>query len=204
MSGKQLERLQSIADEMDRLEKKPNAVVRYDVMAGALWWSDERRDFYNVEDHLCLRPLFRYRTSVILEAPEEVYQTFWDRGLQLFHNWPGFEPERRQPAQGLKAFYRRKHAEAIQSIAISDIAFRIKNEFGGYPSCRTLLTAALKHDPPDITVQEIYRLLSRSLAIAGKPIPKDAWERVKTCIAGTLGISADGVQPETRVSSTLK
>lgn len=144
------------------------------MMADALWWSAERPNFQNAEDHWCLRPLFRYRTSVILEAPEEAYQTFWERGLQLFRNWPGFDPERRQSSEGLKAFCRRKYAEALISFVLSDVAFRIKNEFSGHPSCQSLLNAALKHDPPDIAVREIYKILGRSLTAAGKPIQKSA------------------------------
>jgi hypothetical protein len=93
----------------------PSATVNYDLFSDGMRWSDEipecvytdlanERQNSNVWD--CLRILWRYRTSLILEKPdkrEDSLRGMWDLALQAFPNWPGFQETRRDPA--LKQLY---------------------------------------------------------------------------------------------------
>ena len=64
------DRFPNIADRMNALDFSERADVHYDMLADAIWWSDERPDFDSPEDQWCLQRLFRYRTSLILGRPE--------------------------------------------------------------------------------------------------------------------------------------
>ena len=108
-------RLDRIASQMDALRWSPDAELNYDMMAGAIWWSDERPNFRQAEDHWCLRPVFRYRTAMILETPEPKWQLFWDRATELFPNWPGFHLSRTTPNPELVAFHNSKSKIAMDS-----------------------------------------------------------------------------------------
>jgi hypothetical protein len=109
------ERLQSIAPHMNTLRRRWFARVRYDMLADALWWSDERPDFSDAEDHWCLQPVFRYHTSLIVGVDEHEWLPFWRRAMELFPKWPGFHPSRTSPNEKLAAFYKRESKSAIDS-----------------------------------------------------------------------------------------
>ncbi|EMI45182.1 hypothetical protein [Rhodopirellula sp. SWK7] len=111
-----LDRLETVAEQMNACKRSWFAKLNYDMMADALWWSDERPDFADAEDHWCLRPLFRYRTTLILDAPESQWLPFWDRSLELFPDWPGFHHSRTKPDSKLAAYHSRKHDIAISSL----------------------------------------------------------------------------------------
>ncbi|MFN3192896.1 MAG: hypothetical protein ACE361_20470 [Aureliella sp.] len=109
-----LDRLDSIAAQMNACRRSWFARLNYDMMADALWWSDERPNFADAEDHWCLRPVFRYRTTLILDAPEPQWKPFWDRSLELFPKWPGFHDSRTSPNSKLVA-YLQKHSDAAMA-----------------------------------------------------------------------------------------
>ena len=108
-------RLDSIARQMNACVRSESAELNYDMMADALWWSDERPNLPDAKDHWCLRPVFRFRTTLILGTPETQYQPFWDRALVLFPEWPGFHHTRTAPNTDLVAFHKRKHDKAMAS-----------------------------------------------------------------------------------------
>lgn len=81
--------------------------VLYEIMSGALIWSDETRSNTPVEVMWALRFIVAYRTSLMLNKPREELKPMWELGLSLFPKWIGFRPERRQPTPKLLQIYRR-------------------------------------------------------------------------------------------------
>jgi hypothetical protein len=80
--------------------------VHYELLSGALIWSDEINKQLPFEVISALRCLFAYRTSVMLEQPREDLREMWDLGLSLFPNWVGFRPERSEATPELLKIYR--------------------------------------------------------------------------------------------------
>jgi hypothetical protein len=76
----------------------PDAFVGYELLSGAVHWSDERfSDFYRVcraggADYA--KELFAYRTSLLVGRPREEYQFVWDEVRARCPEWIGFRPER--------------------------------------------------------------------------------------------------------------
>ncbi len=68
----------------ETLKPAPGASVFYELMSDALVWSDEIPDLNsgNVRDFHCLRFVFRYRTTLMLGAPDARFRDFWERGAQ--------------------------------------------------------------------------------------------------------------------------
>ena len=60
----------------------------------------------------CLRPVLRYRTSLIQGQADERFVDFWNAGRTLFPNWPGFAPARCEPNTDLLAKLERFKADA--------------------------------------------------------------------------------------------
>src|SRR6516165_9482015 len=83
--------------------------VSYEILSGALIWSDETNRNLPVEVIWALRFIVAYRTSLMLNKPREEFKPMWDLGLSLFPKWVGFRPERRQPTPKLLQIYRRGH-----------------------------------------------------------------------------------------------
>ena len=81
--------------------------VDYEIMSGALIWSDEQTGMTPVEVTWALRYIVAYRTSLMLNKPRQELKPMWDLGLSLFPNWVGFRPERRQATPKLLRIYRR-------------------------------------------------------------------------------------------------
>jgi hypothetical protein len=88
--------LDKIAPKLNRLAADPKARVSYELMSGSLVWSDELPPVEGLEPEevWSLRPVWRYRSSVILGSPEEKHRSQWEQAQQLFPLWPGFRPER--------------------------------------------------------------------------------------------------------------
>jgi hypothetical protein len=81
--------------------------VFYEIMSGALIWSDETNKKTPVEVIWALRFIVAYRTSLMLNKPREELKPMWELGLSLFPKWVGFRPERREPTPKLLQIYRR-------------------------------------------------------------------------------------------------
>ena len=103
--------LSGIAPLMRDLVQDPRATCTYEVMSGALVWSDEfpeLRALARVRGWSIIRVVLRFRTELILGEPNEQYREYWDEALRLFPEWPGFAPERRFPE--LREVFREKSA----------------------------------------------------------------------------------------------
>jgi hypothetical protein len=81
--------------------------VFYEIMSGALVWSDETNTKTPVEVIWALRFIVAYRTSLMLNKPREELASMWNLGLSLFPKWVGFRPKRRQATPKLLQIYRR-------------------------------------------------------------------------------------------------
>lgn len=81
--------------------------VFYEIMSGAVIWSDETNSKTPVEVIWALRSIMAFRTSLMLNKPREELKPMWDLGLSLFPKWVGFRPERRQASPKLLQIYRR-------------------------------------------------------------------------------------------------
>jgi hypothetical protein len=80
--------------------------VFYEIMSGALIWSDETNSKTPVEVIWALRFVVAYRTSLMLNKPREELKPMWDHALSLFPKWVGFRPERRRATPKLLQVYR--------------------------------------------------------------------------------------------------
>lgn len=81
--------------------------IFYEIMSGGLVWSDETTSKTPTEVIWALRPIFAYRTSLMLGKPREELQPMWNLGLSRFPKWVGFRPDRRQATPELLLLYRR-------------------------------------------------------------------------------------------------
>ena len=88
--------LARIASVMNSLRATPEAQVSYDVASDALVWSDElpQPGQFRVRELWCLRPVLRYRSSIILGKPEGQFCAAWEAAQRLFQDWAGFEATR--------------------------------------------------------------------------------------------------------------
>ena len=111
-----VDQLTIIADAMNTITAVPDASVAYDAASDSLVWSDElpRPGRFKVRDLWCLRPVLRYRTSLILDAPESQFITAWDEALRLFPKWPGFASKRQ--ALSLKTKFEQLSGKARSSL----------------------------------------------------------------------------------------
>ncbi len=88
-----------------------NPDVFYELLSGALCWSDEHRNHFPVEICWALGAVRAYRTSLMLKEPREELKHVWDLALKLYPKWVGFLPERREPTPELLKIYRRGSIE---------------------------------------------------------------------------------------------
>ena len=96
-----IEPLRLHASQLDAIsEPAPSARVFFEVMSGALVWSDEVKDV-PTKVIWSLRPLFAFRSSLILGQPEEKGRSYWDASTSLFPRWVGFVPARAEPSPQL-------------------------------------------------------------------------------------------------------
>jgi hypothetical protein len=100
-----IQALQEIAEDLTNLMLDPTATLHYDIMSDALVWSDERPKGRLVRELWCLRPVFRYRTGLILGLELTEFQNDWQTANQLFPLWIGFRDERSSRSVALQAEY---------------------------------------------------------------------------------------------------
>lgn len=103
-----VESFTDIASDMDRTRVDPKAILQYDLLADALVWSDEfpAQSKCPPVELGSIRVLLKYRTSVILQSPDERLKPYWEQALLMFPHWAGFIPERSEPSLELVEFYK--------------------------------------------------------------------------------------------------
>lgn len=90
--------------------------VHYEIMSGALVWTDETNRTIPIKVIWALRYLVAYRTSLMLNAPREELKPMWEHGLTQFPKWVGFRDERRQPTPKLLKIYRHGEAKFLEDL----------------------------------------------------------------------------------------
>ena len=96
--------LERIAPAMEALQMKDDAKVFFDLLSGALIWSDEYPRVSDVSVE-CLRYIVRYRTGLIVGVPQKSFEQFWQEALRRFPKWIGFSAERTSPNELLARYY---------------------------------------------------------------------------------------------------
>ena len=95
--------LNDLAPILRSMPHIPDARVMYDIMSDALIWADEKGEC--VEATWVARPLFRFRTSIIIGEPDERCAEYWRLARRIIPEWIGFRPERCSPSQQLRELY---------------------------------------------------------------------------------------------------
>ena len=96
-----------IAVDLERLQLDPAAKLYYELMSDALVWSDELLRTGRAREHWCLRPVFRYRTGLILGIELTEFREPWLLAKSIFPNWIGFVSNRCERSVSLEEQYRR-------------------------------------------------------------------------------------------------
>jgi hypothetical protein len=78
----------------------------YEIWSGALVWRDETNSQTPVEVIWALRPIWKYRTSIILNEPREELGELWRFARGQFPDWVGFRADRRLGTPELLRIYR--------------------------------------------------------------------------------------------------
>jgi hypothetical protein len=102
--------LHAYADHLNRIRWPRFWLPFFDMMSGALVWTDETRYIVRrtpTEVIWALRALWAYRTSLMLDHPREELAEYWRFGLSRFPSWVGFRPARRRATPRLLRIYRR-------------------------------------------------------------------------------------------------
>ena len=113
-----VESFKDVASDMERTRINPEAVLQYDLLADALAWSDEypansKRPPVELSS---VRVLLRYRTTIILQSPDERLKPYWEQALLMFPNWGGFTPGRSKPSADLVEYYESQRKAGGQSL----------------------------------------------------------------------------------------
>lgn len=88
-----------------RLRLDPNATLHYEVMPDALVWSDEILRGRKVRETWCMRPVFRYRTGLILGLQLVEFEEPWGLAKTILPNWIGFSKWRCERNVELELLY---------------------------------------------------------------------------------------------------
>jgi hypothetical protein len=117
--------LAKIAPKLALLCEDPKARMYFELMSGALVWSDELPPVDQLEpaESHRLRGVWRYRTSLILGQPEEKFRAGWERLLALCPSWPGFLADRRKPNPERIKYYHERSATSLADWEALDARF---------------------------------------------------------------------------------
>lgn len=90
------QQLQDIAADMNAMQYRVDAAVGYDLLSDSLLWSDEMPELgdHRPRDFWCLRPVLRYRTTLILGDPDTDFEEYWSAAQIHFPRWAGFQLSR--------------------------------------------------------------------------------------------------------------
>lgn len=92
---KMINPLREFAPSLNKIsEPDPTATVFYEIMSGGLVWTDETVGGLPTKVIWALRPLYAFRTSLIVGAPSEKWRPYWETCVAIFPKWIGFREER--------------------------------------------------------------------------------------------------------------
>jgi hypothetical protein len=113
-----MQQLEGIAAEMNRIRATADPEMQYSIMSDAIVWSDEYPNDLTgrTEDFECIKILLRYRTSLLTGQPNESFRPYWERAIELFPNWAGFEPSRLAPSNEKTKFYEKRSERDMQNL----------------------------------------------------------------------------------------
>jgi hypothetical protein len=98
--------LNPLISQLKVLKKDDNAAPFFDHMSGGFIWSDEKLRRLNVKEMGCMRAVFRYRTSLIVQEADLRFESLWHELRKRFPDWIGFDPARCSPRDDLISQYR--------------------------------------------------------------------------------------------------
>jgi hypothetical protein len=112
------ESFQLMASDMNQMHFDPGAILKYDLLADGLVWSDECPSIPRglFDEYSCIRILLRYRTTILLGTPDENLKPYWDQALMIFPHWVGFRSERLKSTDDLISFYTSSKSEGDKCI----------------------------------------------------------------------------------------
>ena len=88
------EHLPALIVELRKCKFSSDAKPFFELMSGGLVWDDERISGLEPELLGCLRGLFRYRSSLIEQSPDERFSSLWNIAKQDCPEWIGFREDR--------------------------------------------------------------------------------------------------------------
>lgn len=182
-----------IAATISSLVKLPEAVIGFEALAGALYWSDEVPRLDDPDYTSWLRPILRYRTTVILGEPDQRYEDAWRQAKRLFPKWPGFASERCRPDSQLAVLYRKKSRASCLSFIGADIVYRLQQTFRTSLPFQAIEELALKRKWADIRIGELHDFVCRHMRQAGVEVPDDSWDRLRHSVAEATGAKQDAI-----------
>ena len=112
--------LDSLIPHLKVLQKDENGELFYELMSGAFIWNDEKMDGLNVNEIGCLRAIFRYRTSLVIQQHDERFALLWAALREKCPEWIGFAPERCSPNQNLAKRYQEERRKAFSELGINN------------------------------------------------------------------------------------
>ena len=95
-----------LQEDLESLRSDPDATLHYDVMSDALVWSDELLRTRRAREIWCMRPIFRYRTGLLLGLELLEFSESWTLARSIFPRWIGFAQERCERSVPLELMYR--------------------------------------------------------------------------------------------------
>jgi hypothetical protein len=127
--------LAKIAPKLAVLREDANARMYYELMSGALVWSDELPPVDQLEsgEPNCLRGVWRYRTTLMLGEPEEKIRAGWERLLAWCPSWPGFLADRRTPDPERIKYYHERSAKSLADWEALDARFEAQQAANKVP-----------------------------------------------------------------------
>lgn len=94
-----------IKAQMIACETRPEAVIKYHLLADAIYWTDEIPEKLDSFSENCLRFVLRYRTTLLIGEPDEKWKMHWEVAKREFGGWIGFSSTRCCFSEEIKSVY---------------------------------------------------------------------------------------------------
>jgi hypothetical protein len=113
-----IDHLKLLGPRLPTVKGQPTADIFYEAMTGGLVWTDETICLKGatVEEIGCLRILWRYRTSLILQNPDSHCEALWNQARRDYPEWIGFDSARCTPDEELVALYEKQSKKTARAL----------------------------------------------------------------------------------------